>query len=282
VAGPSAGPAAGWYDSPDAGPDAKGMLRWWDGRSWTPYTTPSPDGAAREPQTTLPLVAAVGALVVLAASLLGSRLLLASIVELDWPIVAYVVISGLLGYGPAAAWCWYVSRRWGEGRLAADVGLRVRWSDLGWGPLTWIAAVTAQVAVAAFILALDIPLISNTEGIDNLDADRGYVISLLVLAVVAAPIVEELVFRGVVLRGLLGVMPVTVAIGLQGVLFGAAHVDPVRGVGNIGLVMVLSAVGVVLGGAAYLLRRLGPVMIAHAIFNGVVMLIVLTGVADRL
>ena len=31
-----------------------------------------------------------------------------------------------------------------------------------------------------------------------------------------------------------------------------------------------------------LLRRIGPTIVAHAIFNGVVLLIVLTGVADRL
>ena len=49
-----------------------------------------------------------------------------------------------------------------------------------------------------------------------------------------------------------------------------------RGTGNIGLVLVLGAVGVVFGGAAYLLRRIGPTILAHAIFNGVVMVIVLT------
>ena len=62
---------------------------------------------------------------------------------------------------------------------------------------------------------------------------------------------------------------------MQGVLFGLAHVDPARGAGNIGLVLVLAAVGVAFGGAAYLLRRIGPTIIAHAIFNGVVMAVVL-------
>jgi membrane protease YdiL (CAAX protease family) len=70
------------------------------------------------------------------------------------------------------------------------------------------------------------------------------------------------------------------AIGLQGVLFGVAHVDPVRGVGNVGLALVLSGVGVAFGVSAYLARRLGPTVIAHAIFNGVVMAIVLSGVLD--
>jgi membrane protease YdiL (CAAX protease family) len=102
------------------------------------------------------------------------------------------------------------------------------------------------------------------------------VISLLISAVVAAPLVEEAVFRGLVLRGFLSRMRWVPAVLLQGVLFGVAHVDPERGAGNIGLALVLAAVGVVLGGAAYLLRRIGPTIIAHAILNGVVMAVVLT------
>ena len=45
--------------------------------------------------------------------------------------------------------------------------------------------------------------------------------------------------------------------------------------GSVGLVLVLAGVGVALGGAAYLLRRIGPAIIAHAILNAVVMAVVL-------
>lgn len=82
------------------------------------------------------------------------------------------------------------------------------------------------------------------------------------------------------MRGFLSRMRPTAAIALQGLLFGVAHVDPVRGTGNIGLALVLSGVGVALGSAAYFTHRLGPAVIAHAIFNGVVFTIVLTGVLD--
>jgi membrane protease YdiL (CAAX protease family) len=114
------------------------------------------------------------------------------------------------------------------------------------------------------------------------DADRGYVIAVLIAAVVAAPVVEELVFRGVVLRGLLSRTGAVLAIALQGALFGAAHVDPVRGAGNLGLALILGGDGVAFGTAAYLFRRIGPTIAAHAIFNAVVLAIVLTGVLDDL
>ena len=88
---------------------------------------------------------------------------------------------------------------------------------------------------------------NNTEGISKLSGNRAYIISFVIVAVVAAPIVEELIFRGVILRGFASDPPPWLSIGLQGILFGAAHIDPIRGTGNIGLVMILSTVGIVLG-----------------------------------
>lgn len=273
---PTSAPA-GWYPDPEGRP----ALRYFDGRVWLDPVGPRL-APARAPHDTLPVAAAVGALVILLASLVGGRLLIELLIGLRWPVLVYAGLLAVIGYGPSVLWCWYVSRRWGTGRLSTDIGLRFRWSDLGWGPLIWISAVVCQVVVAAVVLTIDIPTSSNTEGIAELDADRSYVIALLITAVVAAPIVEEMVFRGVVMRGLLARLGIVLTIALQAVLFGLAHVDPVRGVGNIGLVLILSGVGVALGVAAFLLRRIGPVIIAHAIFNGVVLALVLTGVADRL
>ena len=232
--------------------------------------------------STLPLVAAVGAVAVLTVSLLGSKLLLDAVVGLGWPVALYVALLAAVGYGPSLWWCRFSSRRWGTGQLSADIGLTPRLVDLGWGPLIWLGAIGAQVAVGAVVIALDLPIVGNTDGIEELTADRTYVVSIVISAVVAAPIVEEMVFRGVVMRGLASRLPIVAVVVLQGLLFGVAHVDPVRGVGNIGLVLVLSGVGIAFGVAVALLGRIGPSIVAHAIFNAAVLVIVLTGVADRL
>lgn len=215
-------------------------------------------------------------------SLFASKILLDRLVDFRWPVVVYVVLLGAVGYGPSLVWCRYASDRWGSGQVLRDVGLQPRWSDLGWGPVVWFGAILTQLAMAAIVLALDVPISNNTEGISELQADRTYVVSLVITAVVAAPLVEEMVFRGVVLRGLHSRLPIVAALVVQAVLFGAAHADPVRGAGNIGLVLVLSGVGTAFGVAAHLLRRIGPVVVAHALFNGVVLVIVLTGIADDL
>jgi len=228
------------------------------------------------------MAAALGAIGVLTASLLASKYLLDAIIDFGWPVAVYVALLAAVGYGPSLWWCRFVSRRWGTGELGVDIGLTPRFADLGWGPVIWLGAVAAQVAVGAIVVGFGVPLVGNTEGIDEISADRTYVVSLVITAVIAAPIVEEMVFRGVVMRGLRSRLPVVVVIVLQAVLFGVAHVDPVRGVGNIGLVMVLSGVGVAFGVATALLGRIGPSIVAHAIFNGAVLLLVLSGVADRL
>ena len=231
---------------------------------------------------TLPLVAAVGAIGVLSGSLIASKYLLDSIVGFGWPVAVDVALLAVVGYGPSLWWGRFASRRWGTGDLGTDIGLTPQFADLGWGPVIWLGAIGAQIAVGVVVVALGVPLVGNTEGIEQISADRTYVVSLVITAVIAAPVVEEMVFRGVVMRGLRSRLPLVAVVVLQGLLFGGAHIDPVRGVGNIGLVLVLAGVGVAFGVAVVLLGRIGPSMVAHALFNGAVLLVVLTGVADRL
>ena len=241
-------------------------MRFWDGRSWTGHiAVPVPPPV---PHPTLPIRAAWGAVITILVSVTASRYLLQAISGYGWPIAVYVTILTIIGYGPALLWCW---------RFRTDVGLSARWVDTGWGPVTWAACLVAEVVVGVVVVVTKIPFTSNVKDVSDFHVDRGYVVSLLVLAVVAAPICEEIVFRGVVMRGLLSRNGAVVAIGAQGILFGLAHFDPVRGTGNLGLILVLSSVGCVLGGAAYFIRRLAPTMIAHAILNAIAMTLALTG-----
>ncbi len=277
---PPTSPAAGWYVDPWTGGQ-----RYWDGRAWVggavPRTAPAvlSPAAPREAHPSLPMSAAIGALVILTVSLVVGKLVTDQVVDRGWPLLADILIATIVSYGPSVAWGFYVRRRWGAGSFAA-LGWRFRWSDLGWGPVIWLSAVVVQACLAVLILLTGIPFESNIESGGPDASDRAYVIALLAAAVIAAPIIEELVFRGLVMRGFLSSMHAAIAIPLQGVLFGVAHFDPIRGVGNIGLLIVLSGVGIVLGAAAFWLRRLGPVVLAHAIVNGVALTIALTGWLD--
>ena len=261
---------AGWYPDP-----TNGGTRYFDGRVWAPL---QPVFDEREAHPQLPLAAAIGALGVLVASLLVGRTLGALVADVGPDVIGFA-FAVAIGYGPSVMWAWYVMRRWGGGSPSA-VGFKFRWIDLGWGPLTWLSAVASQLVMYGVVVLFHIPITSNVEDVSEPGVTRLYQVVTVLAAVVAAPLVEELVFRGVVMRGFLSRLGPVAAIGLQGLLFGFAHSDPSRGAGNLGLALVLSGVGVALGTSAYLLRRIGPTVIAHAIFNGVVLIIILSGLLD--
>jgi len=126
----------------------------------------TPDAPA--PISDLPFRAAAGAVAVLVVSLIASKYVLDLLVGFAWPVIFYVALLAVLGYGPSLWWCRLASRRWGSGHLGADIGLSPRFADLGWGPVIWLGALGAQVVVAAFIVALDIPLAGNTDGIEQI------------------------------------------------------------------------------------------------------------------
>jgi membrane protease YdiL (CAAX protease family) len=263
---PVAAYPAGWY----ADPWIAGGMRYWDGWAWTGRVAAKVK-PPKPPHQQLPLSVALTTVATLLAALVVSRYLIEWLARYRWPIVVYVALSAIVGYGPSLLVGMWASRRCGTGSLRADSGLYFRRIDIGWGFVTWLVCLATQAFIAFLVLSLDIPFISNTEGINDLPADRGYILSLLVVAVLVAPVVEEMLFRGLLFRGLLSRMGVALAVAVQAVLFGLAHFDPSRGTGNIGLIMVLSGVGAVLGGAEFFIRRIGPTIIAHFIINAIAM-----------
>jgi membrane protease YdiL (CAAX protease family) len=163
------------------------------------------------------------------------------------------------------------SRRSGSASLVGDFGLRI-----GSG---WDVVVGAAIGLASQYLLIPL-LYLPAEQIDgglarSLGAPAhqetgaahgvGAIAVLLVFIAVGAPVVEELFFRGLVLRGLLGRVPAPVAIIVSGLLFALAHFEPVQFAG-------LAVFGVVLGVLAWRTARLAPGMAAHAAFNAAAVL----------
>ncbi len=95
----------------------------------------------------------------------------------------------------------------------------------------------------------------------------GALVLIAILICVGSPVVEELFFRGLVLRAVLGrvqslprrIGP-AVAIVVTGLLFGLVHFEALQFLG-------LAGFGVVLGVLAWRTGRLGPSIIAHMAFN---------------
>jgi membrane protease YdiL (CAAX protease family) len=267
---PPAGPSVGWHEQ-------SGRHRYFDGWRWSD----EPRGDTRSPVPVLGIPAAVSAVAVMLASLVAAQIVVVLLEPLDLPLAFLVGLLVLVGYGPPAVWSVRLARRAAgpSGAAAAVLGWGWRWSDLGWGALVWLGAIVAQVVVVVALESAGVPMSSNTEGLDG-SSPTGYLVATALAAVIAAPLVEELVFRGVLQRALIGRLGVVSAVTVQAVVFGAVHADPTFGSGNVGLVLVLTMVGAAFGVGAHLTGRLGTSIVAHAIFNSVVLAIVLSGSAD--
>ncbi len=224
---------------------------------------------------TLPLRLGLVCVVVQALSLVVDRAISTPLHGTGLPLPALLAVESLVAYGPALLVLRWALRVHVRQRVGDALGLRFRWPDLGWGPLAWVATFTGQVVVAVAILIVKIPYTTNTsgKGFDRLVDRRLIYTTFAVVAVIVAPFVEELVFRGLVLRALRSRLPLVPSVFIQGVLFGCAHIQLAYGWRNIGLVMVLSWVGISFGFVAAWMRRLGPTILAHALMNGFVLLL---------
>jgi membrane protease YdiL (CAAX protease family) len=256
-------PPPGWYDDPwRVAPS-----RWWDGQAWSWQVRAAPRPAA----PSVPFEAGAWGLIAITAVMVALHVA-AALVAPHLPVVAGVVLVTLALYGPMSAYCVYASRRWATGHISVDFGARIRPIDLAIGLAAVFVALQLERIVALLVEVLHIPITSNVTDVTD---DRALYVTLAAIAVVAAPLVEELFFRGLILSALRSRMSAVPAVAVQAVAFGGYHAAPVYGWGNIGLVLVLAVVGAVFGAAAHLTRRLGASIVAHAVLNGVVFVVLL-------
>jgi len=117
----------------------------------------------------------------------------------------------------------YVSRLKGQKSLARDFGFVVRLRDAKALIVGAVLEVGLTLALIP-ILQLD-PQAENQQLLTDLKDDRDVatVILFVMGAVIFAPVVEELLFRGVLLRGLLRRVEPATAVLASGVIFALVH-----------------------------------------------------------
>ena len=182
-------------------------------------------------------------------------------------------VAGLwLGLAAAAV---YASRRHGTGSLSADFGWRLgTWWDLPVGAAVGLAAQYVLIPLLylpfeAFDKSLSHQLSEPVHRDTGAAHGVAQVAVLLVFLAVGAPLIEELFFRGLLLRALLGRMPVPAALVVSSALFGLAHFEAVQFAG-------LAVFGVVLAYMAWRTGRLGLSIGAHMAFNAAAVLSVVS------
>jgi membrane protease YdiL (CAAX protease family) len=120
----------------------------------------------------------------------------------------------------------FVSRRKGLGTLREDFGLVVRAGDWPW----LAAGVLLQVLSIGMVSLLDLVAgtLDQQQAVETLQDSSGPEVFFLVLGVaLMAPVVEELLFRGLLLRSLVRKMSSVAAVVVSAVTFGVVHLlDP--------------------------------------------------------
>jgi membrane protease YdiL (CAAX protease family) len=159
----------------------------------------------------------------------------------------------------------FVSRRKGTGDLAHDFGLRLRITDAWW----IFAGLLLSVVLGLLVAPLSHIAGGQEQGVvQELNNSTGA--KLVVLAVgagILAPVVEELLFRGLLLRALLRRMPAMQAVAVCGFSFAMVHwiLDP--RIGTFVAIPALFAMGMISAGIALRTGDLSASIFLHMGFN---------------
>jgi membrane protease YdiL (CAAX protease family) len=166
-----------------------------------------------------------------------------------------------------------VTRMKGSGSLATDFGLRFeRGHDLVGIPIgigfQLLVVPLLYVPLTRVVTDLSHKLEAPARQLSD-QATHGTGLAVLAVLVVAgAPVVEELFYRGLLLRAVQRRFGPRVAIAVSAVAFAGAHFELLQ-------FPALLALGVLLGVLAVRYGRLGPGIFAHAGFNAVTMAILI-------
>jgi len=171
-------------------------------------------------------------------------------------LAQYVVLVGLI---------WLLIRAKGA-RGLADLGVgRPVWRDLRFVGLGIVAAIAINLAVAPPVSLWSRAGYGSQQVGEQLKHASGPVILALgLIVVVAAPISEELLFRGVVLRSGLRRWSPVVAVLVAGLSFGAFHLVDLDTLPSLA---GLAAFGCLSGVVAVRTGRLAPSIAMHMGFN---------------
>lgn len=274
-------PPPAWY--PD--PSGVGDLRYWNGSEWTlgvviggdvmerpmpwpPVATPTASTEPPDERAQLPGRAALYGLLGFAMGAACGVVLAIAGAALDFPDIA-VLLLNLAGLWTGLLWaCRKASRRYGTGDIRRDYGFVIAPADVGWGLLMSLAARFAgAIAVIPFLFGPERFLGDNQGVFGEVTDSMATFVVFGIIAVVGAPIVEELFFRGLVLRSLERWVGTAGAVVSSSVLFGLAHPQDLTPEGLVLVMVSLAALGALLAILVVKTGRLAPAIVAHSVFN---------------
>jgi uncharacterized protein len=187
----------------------------------------------------------------------------------DLSIGLLVVLQAFLwvGYG---GWTLFVASRKGNG-LVRDLGWRFRGADVHQGLLLGVGLQLLAVPAIFLVLQLmlgELDVSGPAQELTDLATTPLDVVLLVLVVAVGAPVVEELFFRGLLLRALERRWGSKAAIAVSSLVFAVVHFQVVQ-------FPALLMFGLVAGWLTVRSGRLGPAIWAHVGFNAVTVVVLL-------
>jgi membrane protease YdiL (CAAX protease family) len=170
--------------------------------------------------------------------------------------------------GMYAVWLagmFFISRAKGRGTLHADFGF------VAHARHTWVLIVGVALEIALSLMVFPLVSLAHHEKqtvVEDLKSSSGAKLAVFIIAAgLIAPIMEELFFRGLLLRALRRRWSPEIAIGASALVFALAHplLDPQ--LGTFALVPALFALGAISGIAATWTGELSVSIALHIGFN---------------
>jgi uncharacterized protein len=167
-------------------------------------------------------------------------------------------------------------------------GRRPFWKNIDFDWPTNMSQITATlgsvlVATLLFLLALGITSLygERKTDLDILIESSIYTrVATALVAVVSAPLVEEVIYRGLLYRTLERAAGMGVAIALVSLLFAGVHVFQYRN--NLAVIAVITVLSVTLTVTRAVTGKVLPAFIMHLVFNGIqAVFIILGGFVDK-
>lgn len=217
--------------------------------------------------------AAVWLIAALVGNIVGSAVLAAAGYETAAEAPVWVtMVSAAALWAPMLVGLWVLSSRLGTGRFGDDFGLRFKLVDLIGVPI----GVLSQLVVVRLIywpLERGWPQTFSRSRVERNARDLydqahgGWLVGLVAIVVIGAPLVEELVYRGLLQGAVVRRINDAVAVVAVAAFFALIHLRWVELPG-------LFAFGLILGICALRTGRLGMGIMAHMAFNATGLMLV--------
>ncbi len=148
------------------------------------------------------------------------------------------------------------------------------WSDIGFGMLAWVVSFPVVAAVDGIMESFNIFVFGNSgpsqlaiEFIMRLVRSPNYLMIGVFITIIAAPLIEEFIFRGCLQTYMRKRFSRMQAILISSLSFAFVHLAPAQGIGNIPLFVSIFTFGMYLG---FVYERQGSLFASfalHATFN---------------